>query len=90
MAWGITIGKKPESAKGAVRRILPYLAAYRPLLALVIALCLVSNIMALFGPTLAGNAISEAEAGVGKVNFSRIYYYVRLMLVFYLGSSLLT
>ncbi|MCD7743350.1 MAG: ABC transporter ATP-binding protein/permease [Oscillospiraceae bacterium] len=90
MAWGITIGKKPESAKGAARRILPYLAAYRPLLALVIALCLVSNIMALFGPTLAGNAISEAEAGVGKVNFSRIYYYVRLMLVFYLGSSLLT
>lgn len=47
MAGGITIEKKPESAKGAVRRILPYLTAYRSLLALVIALCLVSNIMAL-------------------------------------------
>ncbi|MBR2282682.1 MAG: ABC transporter ATP-binding protein, partial [Spirochaetales bacterium] len=44
----------------------------------------------LIGPSLAGKAINEAAAGKGQVNFAKVFHYVRLMLVFYLGSSLIS
>ena len=86
----ITVMKKPKDTKGALRRILAYLADYKLILFLIIALCITSNVLALIGPNLAGSAINEAAAGVGKVNFGRIWYYVKRMLLVYAASSLLT
>ena len=86
----ITVMKKPKDTKGALRRILAYLADYKLILFLIIALCITSNVLALIGPNLAGSAINEAAAGVGKVNFGRIWYYVKRMLLVYATSSLLT
>ncbi len=82
--------KKPKDTKGTFLRILSYIATFLPILILVIALSIVSNILALFGPDLAGNAINEAAAGAGMVDFNKIWYYVKRMLLFYGTSSLLT
>ncbi len=90
MAWNSSVMKKPKDTKGALLRILSYIAEYKWILLLVIALSILSNILALLGPSLAGSAIDEAAAGVGKVNFEKVFYYVKRMLIFYLGSSLLT
>lgn len=53
----------------------------------MLTLCLVSNILALLGPSQAGKAINEAAAGSGKVNFERVYYYAKRMLACYLAAS---
>jgi len=87
---GPSIMKKPENAKGALRRLLSYIAEYKMILLLVIILSIASNILALFGPKLAEDAINEAAAGIGQVNFERIWHYVKLMLIYYLASSVLT
>lgn len=91
MAWNNrNVARKPKDTKGALLRILSYIAEYKWILLLVIALSVLSNVLALLGPSLAGSAINEAAAGVGKVNFEKVFYYVKRMLIFYLGSSLLT
>ena len=85
-----SVMKKPKDAKGALRRILSYIAEYKFILLLVIVLSVASNVFALLGPNLAGSAINEAAAGAGKVNFDMIMYYVKRMLLFYVTSSLMT
>ena len=90
MASVQSVMKKPKDTKGTLRRILSYIAEYKLILLLVIVLSITSNILALMGPDLAGSAINEAAAGIGKVNFDMIWYYVKRMLVFYLCSSTLT
>ena len=84
-----TIMNKPENTGGTFRRLLSYIARYRAVLALLLLLCFAANILALIGPSLAGSAIHEAEAGVGKVDFDRVLYYAKWMLVCYLASSLM-
>ena len=71
-------------------RVLSYIGQYKWILLLVFALCFVSNILALLGPSLAGSAINEAAAGAGKVNFERVLYYAKRMLICYVLSSLIT
>ncbi len=90
MAPGITIMKKPEDTGGTLRRLLNYLAFYKWILLLILLLSVTANVLALLGPSLAGSAINEAAAGAGQVNFERVYYYARRMLLCYLCSSLLT
>ena len=85
-----TVMKKPKDTKGTLRRILSYIAEYKLIILLVIILSITSNILALFGPKLAEDAINEAAAGIGQVNFERIWHYVKLMLIYYLTSSVLT
>ncbi|MCC8075005.1 MAG: ABC transporter ATP-binding protein/permease [Clostridiales bacterium] len=86
----ISVMKKPKDAKGTLRRLVDYLADYRwPLLG-VAALSVTANVLALLGPSLAGSAINEAAAGAGKVNFDRVFYFAKWMLVCYVASSLLT
>ena len=80
---------KPRDAKGTLIRILQYLASYRWIVFLFLICAFASNIGNLLGPSFAGEAIGEAEAGVGKVNFSRVLYYAFWMLGAYLGSSIL-
>ncbi len=85
-----TIMKKPKDTKGTFLRILSYIAQYKLILIFVILLSFASNILALLGPSLAGDAIKEAAAGVGQVDFQKIWFYVKRMLLVYGISSLLT
>lgn len=82
--------KKPKDTKGTLVRMVSYLAAHKYLLLLVIVLSFVSNALSLLGPSYAGSAIREAEAGAGAVNFDRVFYYAKRMLLVYVGSSVLT
>ena len=86
----ITHGTKPKNAKGAMLRLLSYLGKYRLVIGIVLVMAVLSNILSLLGPSLAGNAINEAAAGVGKVNFDRVWYYAKRMLICYAASSILT
>jgi len=82
--------EKPRDAKGTLLRIWRYVTRYRVWMVLIAVMCICSNLLALVGPSLAGSAINEAAAGVGKVNFQKVWHYVKLMLLFYVSSSVLT
>ena len=82
--------KKPKDTRGTLRRLLSFLGPYRYVILAVCALSLVSNLLSLWGPNLAGSAINEAAAGQGKVNFERVSYFALRMLICYAASSLLT
>ena len=90
MAKRDSVMHKPKDAKGTFRRMIAFLGPYRYMILLVFLLCLLSNVLSLLGPSLAGSAINEAAAGKGKVNFERVRYYALRMLVCYVASSLLT
>lgn len=90
MAAAEHMRKKPKDTKGTLLRMLRYVTDFKWILAFVLVLCLVSNILALLGPSYAGQAINEAAAGAGKVNFTKVYYFAKRMLICYLISSVLT
>ena len=89
MAQRDSIMTKPKDTRGTLLRVLSYLKEYRLALAVILILCLISNVLALLGPSYAGSAISAAEAGPGLVDFVVVGYYVKWMLVVYLVSSLM-
>ncbi|MBR3099287.1 MAG: ABC transporter ATP-binding protein [Clostridia bacterium] len=89
MARRDTVMRKPKDTRGTLRRMLRFLGPFRWVILGVACLSLVSNVLSLWGPNLAGSAIREAAAGKGLVNFERVAYYATLMLVCYLASSLL-
>ncbi|MCC8127757.1 MAG: ABC transporter ATP-binding protein/permease [Clostridiales bacterium] len=82
--------QKPKNRKGTFLRLFRYTKAHRFLMIFTLILCLLSNLLALAGPVLAGKAIVEAAAGPGNVNFANVFHYARLMLICYVTSSLLT
>ncbi len=90
MARRDSVMTKPKDSRGAFRRLLAYMDTFRLPILLVAVMCVVSNILALLGPSLAGSAINEAAAGQGKVNFDRVVYFAVRMLAVYAASSLLT
>lgn len=90
MAGNDAIRKKPKDTKGTMKRLLKYMGRYIWAFLLILALCVVSNILSLLGPGYAGKAINEAAAGAGKVNFGMVLYYARRMLVVYVLSSIMT
>jgi len=90
MAKRDAVLKKPKDTKGTLLRMLRYVGDFKWLLALVLVLCLTSNVLALLGPNLAGKAINAAAAGKGKVDFGQVYFYAKRMLIFYLSSSALS
>ena len=84
---------KPRDAKGALRRILRYLMAYRWLVLLFLAGTLLSNLGNLLGPQFAGKAIGVVEEGYrqgpGHVDMALVSGYALSMLVCYvLGSGM--
>ena len=81
---------KPKDSKGAFRRLAAYLGAFKLPILIVALLCVTSNILALWGPNLAGSAINEAAAGPGKVDFSKVAYFAQRMLIVYVASSLIS
>lgn len=90
MASREAIRKKPKDTKGTLLRLLTYMAEYRWIMIVVLVLCIISNVLALLGPSLAGSAINEAAVGEGKVNFERVFYYAKGMLIVYVASSVIT
>ncbi len=87
---GMTEMKKPKDARGTFRRLLSYIVDYKRIILIAIILSFIGNICGLISPSLAGKAINEAAAGVGKVNMDRVKYYAFRMLIFYLISSFTT
>ena len=76
-----TVMKKPKDTRGALRRMLSYLGPWRYVIFGVALVSLFSNVLNLWGPSLAGSAIREAAAGPGKVNFEAVRRYAGLMLL---------
>ncbi len=81
--------EKKLGKKGVIIRLGGYLFRFRALLFLAFIMSLSGNLLALVGPKLSGLAIDAIEPGVGKVDFSRVYYYAALMAAFFLLSSIL-
>ena len=82
--------KKPKDSRGTLRRTVRYIASFRGPMLLVLLLCVISNVLSLLGPSYAGSAIREAAAGIGKVDFDRVWYYAGRMLFVYVSSSLIS
>ena len=90
MARRDSIMTKPKDSKGTFKRLLRFLGPFRYMILFVAILSILSNLLSLWGPNLAGAAINEAAAGMGRVNFERVYAYALRMLICYVSASLLT
>lgn len=78
--------------KATLYRILGYLTQHRIQLITVLALSLLSNLLALAGPSLSGSAINLISEGgeTGVMDFPLIYRYAALLLIFYVTSSIMS
>ena len=85
---------RPRDAKGALLRILRYLMEYRWWVLLFLFCTFLSNIGNLLGPRFAGKAIGVVEAGgrlgPGHVDMAAVGRYALLMLVCYVGGSVMS
>ncbi|MBR3840913.1 MAG: ABC transporter ATP-binding protein, partial [Erysipelotrichales bacterium] len=83
-----TATAKPRDTKYVLKRLWKYLYSYKWLLLTAIILTLSANSFELFGPTLSGKAIDAIGEVPGQVDFDAVFHYARLMVCFYLVSSL--
>ncbi len=81
---------KPQNRKAVVIRLWKYLYEHKLMMAAALALTIGSNTLALIGPTLAGWAIDAIGTEAGKVDFTKVFQYCGLMLIFYVVSSALS
>ena len=73
-----------------LRRLWNYIGRNRYLLILAVLLSSSSSILALWGPKLSGRAINAIELGSGHVDFDTVLRCTMLMVLFYIGSAILT
>ena len=73
-----------------LRRMGKYLFRYPKTVILALLLMLSSNLLALAGPLLSGKAIDAIEPGRGAVDFSQVWLYAILLIVFYAVSGALS
>ena len=73
-----------------LRRMSKYLFEHPFMVILALLLMLSSNLLALAGPKLSGEAIDAIEAGAGAVDLSTVGFYALLLVVFYALSALLS
>lgn len=76
--------------KNLLFRLWQYLSRYWLLIGTGLVLMLTSNILALLGPKLSGEAIDAIGTKAGEVNFERVFYYAGLMALFYVLSAVLS
>ncbi|MFP4177524.1 MAG: ABC transporter ATP-binding protein, partial [Acholeplasmataceae bacterium] len=76
--------ERVKNRKYVLRRLWDYLYYYRQKLFIALILMVASNVLSLVGPYLTGRAITAMENGV---DFSRVFFYAGLMVVFYLASA---
>lgn len=82
--------EKPKDTKRTLFRLAKYLGHQKYLLILALILTISANSLALFGPKISGNAIDAIGTGSTPVDFESVFYYCRMMILFYAGSSLLS
>ncbi len=82
--------EKPQDRKKVLLRLWKYLCKYKIMLFAAFLLTVTSNMLALIGPKLSGNAIDAIGTEAGKVDFKTVFYYCFLMLAFYIVSSVLS
>lgn len=73
-----------------LKRLWRYLAEYKLLLFLAIIISISYNLLALWGPKLSGYAVDAIQPGKGNVDFGKVFYYARWMLIAYISSSILS
>ncbi len=76
--------------RGTLRRMAGYLLRERRLLFLGFFMTAISNSLALLGPLLSGYAVDAIEPGIGQVDFERVFFYARWMVIFYVLSAMLS
>ncbi len=81
---------KSTNRKGTLVRLVKYMMTYKYLLLLALLLTIGSNLLALVGPKLSGQAIGVIEEDVFNVDIPKVLYYAALMVVFYLASAILS
>ena len=79
-----------KQQKHVILRLGRYLVRYRLLLALAFLMTAAGNLFALVGPMLSGWAVDAIQPGKGLVDFGRVFYYARWMLLFYTVSAALS
>ena len=88
------VKERPKDARGALKRILTYLMEYKWIVLLLLCFSLAGNVGNLLGPRFAGKAIGVAEAGAkfgkGMIDMALVRHYAMLMLLFYVGSNILS
>ena len=86
--------ERPKDTRGTLRRLLRYVMEYRWWVLLFLACTLLSNAGNLLGPRFAGKAIGIVEEGFrlgpGQVNTAAVGRYALLMLVCYVGGSVMS
>ena len=83
------IQHKAINKKATLLRLLRYMMHFKWLLLVALALTILSNTFAMIGPKLSGSAIDCIDRE-GGVDFAGVAHYALLMLLFYLGSSVLS
>ena len=84
------ISHKPKNRKKVILRLGKYLLQHKWMLLAALVLTIVSNLLALIGPSLSGMAIDAIGTQPGQANFPLVFYYCGEMLVFYVISSALS
>lgn len=74
--------------KTIIKRLLGYMLEYKWLTAFALMFTVIGNLLAMYGPRLAGKAINLIEPGTGNVDLNKIYRCCFLMLSFYVISSI--
>ena len=72
-----------------LKKLWRYLYEFKWQLFLALFLCIGSNVLALIGPKLSGYAIDAIKPGGGQVNFTVVFHYAILMMIFYVASAIL-
>ena len=82
--------QKPKNRKYVLKRLWNYLYHYKWLLLLALILTILSNLFALIGPSLLGDAIDamDKDKTGGVVLLDKVYHYAILMVIFYVLSSI--
>ena len=78
---------KPQNRKKVLLRLWTYLFQHKWMILAALLLTFTSNLLALLGPILSGLAIDYIGTAPGQANFSMVFYYCGLMLIFYIVSS---
>ena len=85
-----TMPDKPQDRKRVLLRLGQYLSRHLGMVITALVLTVTSNLLALIGPALSGKAIDAIGSEPGGVDFSTVFYYCGLMLLFYAVSAILS
>ena len=81
--------QKPKNRKYVLKRLWDYLMHYKWLILLALILTILSNLFALIGPSLLGEAIDAMDIEKnGFVDLDKVFHYATLMVIFYVLSSI--